>query len=129
VPKIRTLTLITATQHIPILKLTYSRLATPSYPTLYIVYSEVLAEAAARLGNPRVTGIVGEVIPDHLEVPDYFEGRIKDGINVSVEPNKLFNAKNKLARKAISDQFWCLKPKVGASRRVNEVSEVPAVLL
>ena len=48
---------------------------------MYIVYSEVLAEAAARVGNPKVFGIVAALAPDCSPSEDYelFDKRVQMG--------------------------------------------------
>lgn len=58
--------------------LPYLRLATPQYTSVYMVYSEILAEAAARVGNPRIIGIVGEVTPDSSASSEYSDGWLSD---------------------------------------------------
>ena len=55
---------------------------------MYIVYSEVLAEAAARVGNPKVFGIVAALAPDCSPSEEYelFDKRVEMGITETPKP-------------------------------------------
>jgi hypothetical protein len=78
-----------------------------------MVYSEILAEAAARSGNPKLVGIVGELSPDISSSSEHFDAHVE---GVSSKPTASF-----ILRPINTEQQHETKRNAGAAVKVISI--------